>query len=71
MVMHSGRPTGATNKVFDHEAFALNCEDGGKNECKAEEEPYYHTLEASVEQKTSMPPSEPVYSTPFSDIRGK
>ena len=58
-----GRPSGATNKVFDQEAFPLDSEDG-KTVAKAEE-PYYHTLESSV-QKETRPPSEPFYSTPFS-----
>ena len=67
-MVRSGRPPGATNKVFDHEAFPLDCEDG-KTRSKAEE-PYYHTLEASV-QKANRPPSEPLYTTPFSEVKTK
>ena len=63
-MVRSSRPAGATNKVFDHEAFPLDREDG---KTAAVEEPYYHTLE----QKARRPPSEPLYTTPFSDVNKK
>jgi hypothetical protein len=66
-MVRSSRPAGATNKVFDHEALPLDREDG---KTTAVEEPYYHTLDGS-EQKARRPPSEPLYTTPFSDVNNK
>ena len=66
-MMRSPRPAGATNKVFDHEAIPLDNEENAKTKT---EEPYYHTLEGSG-QKASRPPSEPLYTTPFTGINNK
>ncbi|CAI8046176.1 hypothetical protein GBAR_LOCUS25521 [Geodia barretti] len=67
IMVRSSRPAGATNKVFDHEALPLDREDG---KTTAVEEPYYHTLDGS-EQKARRPPTEPLYTTPFSDVNNK